>query len=228
MVEKKKLDEIVAAKELSPTYYSNQTLLNMSSELHLLDASPITELDVATNENRTGTVVDASEALKVIVGDEEKDIETSVSVTVGGPAEIIVPLTVSADGDTSTKSEYVGDVEEFKPWYYMTPDWDTQRKLKDIPVVVPPEPTPVIPQPQEILKPESTPPETMEVKDIPELFDLVSEAAKGTERGVKLNKKTNVTVENEQSAEQQSLDKTKMVDEFRRRLFERFSATEKI
>lgn len=64
LVPKADLDEIIAAKELSPTHYSNQVLLNMSSELHLANVYPVTVLDQATNENRTGTDLIESEPLE--------------------------------------------------------------------------------------------------------------------------------------------------------------------
>lgn len=243
LLPKADLDEIIAAKELSPTRYSNQTLMNMSSELHLLNTDPVTVLNLATNENRTGTTVsdspplewkkiilpsdmspEAAEAfneavkkgkeaelkieekkkkiykleqkqlrgqltpeeleelkeLKVEVKKmEEPDSEEKMAInamnealseftvadvlkvntipTVGGPAEVIVDTGVSADDDSSTQSSYVGDVEEFMPWKYMQPNWDTQRELNEIPVVVPPEPAPVIPEPPEVEFPEEAP-----------------------------------------------------------------------
>ena len=181
LLPKAKLDQIIAAKELSPHHYSNHTLLNMSSELHLLDTSPITSLKVASNENRTGTTVDNSKnpewdahvapakALKDEVEAENvvETLEVNTIPTVGGPSEIIVDTGVSADDDASTMGAYVGDVPEFEPWFYMTPDWNTQRELPEIPIVVPPEPTPVIPGTQKILDPVpvteslSTPPVTV-------------------------------------------------------------------
>lgn len=240
LLQKAEMDKIIAAKELSPTHYSNQTLMNMSSELHLLDTFPVTVLDVASNENRTGTAVDNSpaqewkvvsipedlpaeeaEAVKTATiegeaaqkkmeekrmeidrltvlkksgkatpeqleeldnaeyelklmqdpnSEESKAIEKMESAlapfttvetvkvktipTVGGPAEEVVDTGVSADDDSSTESAYVGDVQEFMPWKYMQPNWDTQRELVEPPVVVPPETAPVIPEPPVVEMPD--------------------------------------------------------------------------
>ena len=236
LLQKADLDKIIAAKELSPTHYSNQTLLNMSSELHLLNTWPVTVLDLASNENRTGTVVSNSpalewetvsipedlppkqaeavqEALKKVAEIEKEIKENKKKIddltllkqsgsltpkqedeleaaeafmassnpkmielanakailapfitvdtlqvttipTTGGPSEIVIDTGVSSDSDNSTKSMWVGDVDEFEPWFYMTPDWDTRRALKDPPIVVPPETSPVIPEPPVVEMPD--------------------------------------------------------------------------
>ena len=162
LLQKADLDKIIAAKELSPTHYSNQTLLNMSSELHLLNTWPVTVLDLASNENRTGTVVSNSPALKweTVSKTNETEVAASDAIevttipTTGGPSEIVIDTGVSSDSDNSTKSMWVGDVDEFEPWFYMTPDWDTRRALKDPPIVVPPETSPVIPEPPVVEMPD--------------------------------------------------------------------------
>ena len=170
LLSKSDLDKVIAAKELSPVHYSNQVLLNMSSQVHLLNTFPVTTFDVATNENRTGTLVSDSPPLmwkSVAVPQnsiEQADIPPEIDVlkvntipTVGGPAEIVIDTAVIADQTSIAKGFYVGDVSEFEPWYYMQPDWETQRALPEIPIVVPPETAPVMPDPQEIIMPEVAP-----------------------------------------------------------------------
>ena len=262
LLQKADLDQIIAAKELSPTHYSNQTLLNMSSELHLLNTDPVTVLKVASNENRTGTVVGNSpdlewevisipedlpaedaaavqEAMSTvtevkkkfeekhrqidnltllkqsgkITPEQEKELEaaeaelalmempdsqenaalagakaalapfTTVDTlqvktipTTGGPSEIVVDTGVGADAGADSEGSYVGDVVEFEPWYYMTPDWDTRRALKDPPTVVPPETAPVLPEPPVVEMPDVAihPDKPVEdIKIVPEVIDSV-------------------------------------------------------
>ena len=197
LLEKVDLDRIIAAKELSPQHYSNQALMNMSSQLHLLNTWPITTFDVASNENRTGTIVsnsppliweskpalkpevDVNEIAEKIAAQYGEDylqtpegvellksmapevivdvLQVNTIPTTGGPAEVVIDAKVAADQSAYAKGVYVGDVEEFEPWNRMGPDWDTRRETKELPVVIPPETSPVIPDEQEIEMPSIRP-----------------------------------------------------------------------
>ena len=295
LLQKADLDQIVAAKELSPTLYSNQTLLNMSSQLQLLNTDPVTELEVATNENRTGTEVSDSPALKwekyiipanlepekkkelqdkqdqvskidqearaaqvdvkkaeravkaaekalaeaetklartaaqiklaaakltLAAAQEKADqteekrsdaqaelaeillpfketeiLQVSDVSTVGGDAEVVVHLPPDdADQDTSSSGHWVGDVDEFKPWHYMQPVWETQGTVKDIPAVVPPTTTPVVPDPTVVENSQIEPKPEDPVKEIKldnnpvepwETHAAVAKEAGGTDPGVR-------------------------------------------
>jgi hypothetical protein len=169
----------------------------MSSQLHLLNTWPITTFDVASNENRTGTIVSNSppliweskpvlkpevdvneiaekiaaqygadylqtpegvELLKSMAPEVIVDVlQVNTIPTTGGPAEVVIDAKVAADQSAYAKGMYVGDVEEFEPWNRMGPDWDTRRETKELPVVIPPETSPVLPDEHEIEMPSIRP-----------------------------------------------------------------------